>query len=194
MANDLQIHPDVKKNYKCKQYGYYFNRPSTLKTHMMVHSGKKPIVCAQCNYSCNKAGAIESICEPTQGKSLIGANSASIPVQLQVISRSTCSLRGKKHSVTLSSPIPAQQVVQQHMTTYSGEKHFSCAQCKYSCNNAGGLKKHMRHHSGEKSFACNQCNLSYRDSSGLRYHRLSHTGEKPFACNNCGTSYKQSIL
>ena len=78
------------------------------------------------------------------GESLIVANSASIPAQLQVISRSTCSLfQRKNHSVALSAPIPAQQVVQQHMTTYSGEKHFSCAQCKYSCNNAGGLKKHI---------------------------------------------------
>ena len=76
------------------------------------------------------------------------------------------------------------------MTTYSGEKHFSCAQCKYSCNNAGSLKKHMRQHSGEKSFACNQCNLSYRDSSGqdiTDYHTLARS---PLLAI---TSYKRSF-
>ena len=151
MANVHQIHPDVMKNHKCKQCGYYFNRHSKLKIRKMVHSRTKPLVCLQWSYSCNKAGALESTCEPIQGKSLIVANSARIPAQRQVISRSTCSLiQGKNQSVALSAPIHAQQVVQQHITTYSGEKHFSCDQCNYSCNNAGSLKKHTRQHSGEK--------------------------------------------
>ena len=70
-------------------------------------------------------------------------------------------------------------------TTHSGEKHFSCDQCNYSCNNAGSLKKHMRQHSGEKLFVCNKCSLTCTTSSSLRTHMLSHTGGKPFAFKKC---------
>ena len=78
-------------------------------------------------------------------------------------------------------------------TTHSGEKHFSCDQCNYSCNNAGSLKKHMRQHSGEKLFVCNKCSLTCTTSSSLRTHMLSHTGGKPFACKKCSYTCIQPL-
>ena len=152
----------------------------------MVHSGKKPFLWHSATTLAIRLLPLESICEPTQGKSLI-APSASIPAQRQVISRSTCSLSGEKpfscNQCTYSCTTNGH--LQQHITKHSGGKHFSCKQCNYSCNNAGSLKKHMRQHSGEKLFVCNKCSLTCTTSSSLRTHMLSHTGGKPFACKKC---------
>ena len=150
----------------------------------MVHSGKKPFFVHSATTLALKLVPLESICEPTQGKSLIVENSASIPA---------CDL--KKHLLTLSGEKPyscpqctysctTSGHLQQHMTTHSWEQHFSCDHCNYSCNNAGSLKKHMRQHSGEKPFACNQYKTCTTLSS-LRTHMYSHTGKKPYACKKC---------
>ena len=78
------------------------------------------------------------------------------------------------------------------MSTHSGERHFSCDQCNYSCIQANDIKKHILQHSGENPFACNQCSFSCRRTSRLKYHMLSHAGEKPFACKKCKNSCRQS--
>ena len=78
------------------------------------------------------------------------------------------------------------------MSTHSGERHFSCDQCNYSCIQANDIKKHILQHSGENPFACNQCSFSCRRPSILKYHMLSHAGEKPFACKKCKNSCRQS--
>ena len=78
------------------------------------------------------------------------------------------------------------------MSTHSGERHFSCDQCNYSCVQANDIKKHILQHSGENPFACNQCSFSCRRTSRLKYHMLSHAGEKPFACKKCKNSCRQS--
>ena len=80
------------------------------------------------------------------------------------------------------------------MSTHSGEKHFRCDQCYYSCIQATNLKRHMRQHRGEKPFACDQCSFSCRQSSHLNVHRLTHTGEKPFACKKCDYFCKRPSL
>ena len=134
MAKVHQIHSDVKKNHKCNQCGYSFNRPSKLKTHMWFAAERSLLFVHSETILAIKLVPLESICEPT---------------------------------------------------THSGEKHFSCDQCNYSCNNAGSLKKHMRQHSGEKLFVCNKCSLTCTTSSSLRTHMLSHTGGKPFAFKKC---------
>ena len=69
------------------------------------------------------------------------------------------------------------------MSTYLGEKRFSCDQCNYSCESIPV----------KKTFACNQCSLSYSRSSILRTRMLSHTGQKPFACKQCDYACKQTV-
>ena len=57
---DLKTHMhqqhDVTKSHTCNQCGYQANSASKLKSHMLVHSGEKPFICKQCNYSFTQAG------------------------------------------------------------------------------------------------------------------------------------------
>ena len=46
---------EAKKNYYYNHCGYSFNKPSQLKTHLLVHSWERPFVCSQSNYFCTRA-------------------------------------------------------------------------------------------------------------------------------------------
>ena len=71
------------------------------------------------------------------------------------------------------------------MRVHSGEKPFNCAQCEYSCTQAGQLKTHILTHSGERPFICKQCNYSSTNKAHLNRHMLIHSGKKSHTCKQC---------
>ena len=59
LAPMLQISKDTCSNtlekspcLACKQCSFSFSHSNSLKFHMLLHTGEKPITCKQCNYSC----------------------------------------------------------------------------------------------------------------------------------------------
>ena len=92
MAKVDQIQPDAKKNYNCNQCGYSSTKLSYLKTHMWVHSGENRLFVHNATSLAIKLVGLESTCESNPEKSLIVTNSANIPPQGNIFSKSTCSL------------------------------------------------------------------------------------------------------
>ena len=86
-----------EKPFMCEQCDYSCTQTSDLKKHMPKHTGEKPFACNQCNYSCSRSNSLK-----------------------------------------------------RHMLSHTGEKPFACKQCNYSCKQLIHLKKHMRKHSTKK--------------------------------------------
>ena len=103
----------------CNQRGYStVKKDDDLKMHMMVHSGEKPFVCKQCNYSCTTASILKRHMLTHSGEKPFVCTQCS-------------------YSSTTAGNLKA------HLLTHSGEKPFSCTKCNYCCTTAGSLKTHL---------------------------------------------------
>ena len=59
MTKDLKT-LENGRNKSCKQCGYSATKVSSLKIHLLVHSGEKHFSCNQCEYSCARAGDLKT--------------------------------------------------------------------------------------------------------------------------------------
>ena len=90
---------------------------------MQVHSGEKPFVCSQCNYSCNQAGKLRINMRIHAGEK-------------------PYSCKQCEYSSTRA------HILKRDMLTHSGEKPFHCTHCTSSFTQRGNFKEHMSTHQG----------------------------------------------
>lgn len=135
----------------------------TAKLDWLVHSGAKPLVCIQCNYSF------------TQGHNL--------KIHLPIHSgEKTFSCTHCNYSCTWASNLKI------HQLAHPGDILCDCTSCNFSFTTTGHLKMHMLIHSGEKPLRCEECNYSCAQNQNLKMHKLTHSGERPFICTQCNFS------
>ena len=143
MTKDLKMHMiqhGGKKSHSCNLCGYSTTSASKLKRHMLVHriqsclavrfpevrnrkrteggpvhSGEKPVVCKQCNFSCTWAGSIK--------------------IHMLIHSG------GKPYACTQCSYSCTEgDDLKKHLLAYSGEKLFVRTRCNFSCTRAFHLR------------------------------------------------------
>ncbi|XP_049770321.1 zinc finger protein 708-like isoform X1 [Schistocerca cancellata] len=185
----------ANRTHKCDICGKSFARSRNLKTHELLHTGKKPHKCGICDKSfvaldtLKKHALIHTGKKPhkcdTCGKSF--AMSADLKKHLFIhIGKRyhKCDVCGK--SFFMSGDL------KKHTFTHTGERPHKCDICGKSFALSGNLKKHSFVHNGKRPHRCDTCGKSFAMSGDLKKHIFIHTGKRPHKCDDCGKSFVRS--
>ncbi|XP_050516024.1 zinc finger protein 420-like [Diabrotica virgifera virgifera] len=153
--------------FRCEFCSKQLTRSSSLKRHMLVHSGERPFTCDLCNKQFSTNSHLTRHMRVHTGEK---------PFE--------CKICTKQFSM--------KHALKSHMTVHTGEKPFRCEICSKQFSTNTLLTEHRRVHTGEKPFTCTICTKQFSNSSNLTHHLKTHTGERPFACEICNKEFSHS--
>ncbi|XP_037037582.1 gastrula zinc finger protein XlCGF52.1-like [Bradysia coprophila] len=135
LKQHLLIHSGVRK-FECNECGRKFTDSSTLYKHKQTHSNDRPFACHLCHQRCSRKSTLE-----------------------------------------------------RHLKTHSSEKSFTCNICDKKFSRNSTLNHHKLIHNGVNPFPCNQCDRKFKIKSTLDYHIKTHSGLLPFRCDECDRNF-----
>eukprot|EP00064_Thunnus_orientalis_P020686 superscaffoldBa00005828_g20831 len=147
-----------ERPYKCDQCEKTYKDSNTLRTHKLIHTGKRQFKSSH-DEKQNGTNGPNSSCQHAGNDKPY-----------------TCDECGRTYSQKIT--------LDRHQRMHTGQKLHHCKQCGKSFPLISSLKLHEVAHSGVKAHHCDQCGSSYTTAGSLRRHQLVHTGEKPYQCRN----------
>ncbi|KAM9314019.1 uncharacterized protein KZ484_023856 isoform 2-T3 [Pholidichthys leucotaenia] len=197
-----------KRTYNCLTCGKEFPRGTSLKRHLVIHSGERPFKCFICGRGFTQSGNLKTHMKVHKGEmhkwALVQEKSRpkEPPPTIHVCRECGMDFPEKQqleehreiHKKPYSCPdcgktFKHEKSVEIHMRLHSVDCPFICSVCGKRCTSAETLTAHMLTHTGEKNFHCDQCGKAFSQSSRLKLHLRTHTGERPYLCSVCGKSY-----
>ncbi|XP_014249964.1 zinc finger protein 567-like [Cimex lectularius] len=141
-------------SYICDVCGKSFSLPSSLRTHMVVHSDEKPFTCEVCGKSFKLKGRLQ----------LHKKNHENIRPY-------ACSICENKRFKTKSALIV-------HSNMHNDTRLYPCPHCTFRARKNSDLVCHIRTHTGEKPYKCDICGRGFAQAGDMRKHRTTHDKQK----------------
>ncbi|XP_055306218.1 zinc finger protein 813-like [Sitodiplosis mosellana] len=160
----------TKKQHKCPSCDYVASQTSTLKRHMLTHTGRKPFPCN----ICDKRFAL---------KQNLQSHLKTHPDEYP-FSCSVCLKRFAQND----------EILEHEANCYG--RHYECHLCKkFSTLIKGQLKVHMRVHTGVRPFRCSLCSKKFTRKAHLKGHSKLYTNPRPvkFQCLVCARYFSQEM-
>ncbi|XP_051477694.1 zinc finger protein 408 [Apus apus] len=155
--------PAAPKGCQCAICGRHLANPSSLRSHVRLHTGERPYACPCC------------------GKGFRQQSNLREHLRLHTGERPhKCRFCG--------DAFPKLPELRRHLISHTGEAHL-CTVCGKALRDPHTLRAHERLHTGERPFRCEQCGKSYTLATKLRRHQKSHLADKPYRCERCGIGY-----
>ena len=67
-----------------------------------------------------------------------------------------------------------------HQPVHTGEKKYTCANCRKNFSSQQSLRRHQSVHMVEKKYNCEQCGKHFSTTLSLKRHQIYHRREKLF--------------
>ncbi|XP_052130271.1 zinc finger protein 271-like [Frankliniella occidentalis] len=132
--------------FNCEVCKKNFEKASSLKRHIMYHTGEKPYECDLCPLRFTEKGHLVVHTRTHTGEKPF-----------------SCDLCPSRFTVKGN--------LVDHMRVHTGEKPYKCATCKLRFTKKCHLIRHMRTHTGEKPYTCDVCNKAFNQKSNLNKHK-----------------------
>ena len=147
-----------------------FTLPSSLKTHMFLHTREKSFVCSQCDATFQQPGGL----------------------RLHLIRHHT-ERPEKQHCNHCNQLFISTETLRCHLKLHSGKRDFVCQVCAKSFTRPRSLQDHMISHSNEKLQQCHICLKAFKFAHTLKRHILvRHVGkEKRYSCILCSKKFHE---
>lgn len=174
-------HPDVPVRFKCTVCSKLFKHKTSLREHMMNHTGEHPFGCDQCDERFIRKKDVDRHMEEMHGSDdEDGEKKVRFPCPYcpRKLMTKTARAIHVTHNHADKEPI-AKQVLS------SLPKSMACQYCKKVFTNRNTLKLHILNHLGKLPHQCDQCDAGfYKPADLLRHKQRYHTGGSSLSLAN----------
>ncbi|XP_054290344.1 zinc finger protein 37-like [Macrosteles quadrilineatus] len=209
---ELQILEERQRTLTCEFCGRVLSTKSTLREHIMIHTGEKPHECLLCGkHFRHKANLVVHV----NGHAVVSTYKCK-KCNKAFTKKSDFEKHLKYHVDASGNPLvckicnavfKSQRTLYNHSQLHSkkgsvrakrrGEgprnPQFKCRTCGKGLSTKATLKEHMMIHSGEKPHECPICGRTIRHKANYVVHIQTHGQGRSYECDMCDEAFMRKL-